>query len=124
MLVWTDRGTGSSGTLAAIAPQTRTVAAIILTAATTVPALFKTENARFIALDVTEVQLIIINQVPHGILDACLGIVVDHCSQSTQPEVVRDVPIVVSAAVLVKLALEQGHDVGVICLRDGPEEDA
>jgi len=59
--------TPQTRTLMAIAPQTRTFAAIILTAATTVPALVKTENARFIALDVTEGQLIIINQVPHGI---------------------------------------------------------
>jgi hypothetical protein len=106
--------TPQTRTLAAIAPQTRTFASIKLTAATTVPALFKTENARFIALDVTEGQLIIVNQVPHGIHtiqfvdpwcgevpDACLGIIVDHCSQSAQPEVVRDVPIIVSTAVRV-----------------------
>ena len=53
-----------------------------------------------------------------------LGIIVDQCSQSAQPEVVRDVPIVVSTAVRVKLGLEQGHNVGVIRLRDGPGEDA
>ncbi len=107
-------------------------------ATTTVLALVKTENTRFIALDVTEGQLIIINQVPHGIHtiqfvnpgcnevpDAHLGIIVDHCCQSAQPEVVRDVPIVISAAAMrVKLGLEQGHDVDVIRLRDGPEEDA
>ena len=111
--------TPQTRTLAAIAPQTRTFVSIILTAATMVPALFKTENARFIALDVTEGQLIIVNQVPHGIQtiqfmdpgcaevpDSRLGIIVDQCSQSAQPEVVRDVPIVVSAAVRVKLGLE------------------
>ena len=103
--------TPQTRTLAAIAPQTRTFAAIILTAATTVPALFKTENARFVALDVTEEQFVIVNQVPHGIhtiqfvypgsgkvLDARLGIIVDHCCQSAQPEVVRDVPIIGSVA--------------------------
>ena len=124
-------------TLTAIAPQTRTFAAIILTATTTVPALVKTKNTRFVTLDVTEGQLIIINQVPHGIHtiqfvdpgcgevpDARLGIIVDHCCQSAQPEVVRDVPIIVGAAMRVKLGLEQGHNVGVIRLQDGPEEDA
>jgi hypothetical protein len=55
---------------------------------------------------------------------ACLGIIVDQCSQSAQPEVVRDMPIVISTAVRVKLGLEQGHNVGVIRLQDGPEEDA
>jgi len=129
--------TPQTRTLVAIALQTRTFAAIILTAATTVPALFKMENARFIALDVTEGQLIIVNQVPHRIQtvhfmdpgcgevpDVRLGIFVDHCCQSAQPEVVRDVPIIVSTAVRVKLGLEQGHDVGIIHLQDGPEEDA
>jgi len=82
-------------------------------------------------------KLIIINQVPHGIHaiqfvdpgcgdvpEARLGIIVDHCGQSAQPEVVRDEPIIVGAAMQVKLGLEQGHDVGIIRLRDGPEEDA
>ena len=80
-------------------------------------------------MDVTEGQLIIIHQVPHGIhtiqfvnpgsgevLDARLGIVVDHCCQSAQPEVVRDMPIIGSVAMRVKLGLEQGHDVGIIRL--------
>ena len=129
--------TSQTRTLAAVVLQTRTVAVISLTASTTVPALFKMENARFIALDVTEGQLIIANQVPHGfqsiqfmdpgcaeVLYARVGIIVDQCSQSAQPEVVRDVPIVVSTAVRVKLGLEQGHNVGVIRLLDGPEEDA
>jgi hypothetical protein len=95
----------------AIAPEARTVAAILFTAATTVSALVKTENARFIALDVTEGQFVLINQVPNGIHtiefvdpgcgeipDARHGIVVDHRRQAAEPEVVRDVPLIVCAA--------------------------
>jgi len=106
--------TPQTRTVMAITPQTRSFSAIKLTAATTVPALVKTEDARFIALDVTEGQFIIIHQVPHGIhtiqfvypgsgkvLDARLGIIVDHCCQSAQPEVVRDVPIIGSVAMRV-----------------------
>ena len=87
--------TSQTRNLVAVVSQTMTVAAISLTASTTVPALFKTENARFIALDVTEGELIIVNQVPHRFqtiqfMDpgcakvpyARLSIVVDQCSQA------------------------------------------
>ena len=57
--------TPQTRTLAAVVTWVRTVAAIKLTAAATVPAVVKTEDAWFIALDVTEGQFIIVNLVPH-----------------------------------------------------------
>jgi hypothetical protein len=113
--------------LAMVKPLSVIKSPAVRTTATLVATLLHSEDARLVALDVTELKLVIRENVSHTVptsnsIDAmmtqvphpCFGIVLNKHSNVRDTEVLRQEVLIVEVAVRVDIRLEGGDNVGIL----------
>jgi hypothetical protein len=127
------RGTCTAVGIAAVSK----VTALSLLKETMIPAVLELKDTGLVALNMAERKFVVVDQVPYGVwttkfVDTGWGkvpntshsVIVEHGGEAAETKMVGDIAVIVDLAKRIELSLEQGCDISIIRLWNGPEEDA